>query len=176
MFEELRLKYAHFLIKRKYLRKSDEPIAFKRAISAAKDILVILPSPETDFSASLEVVKYLQIHKKDVTLFISEFRHEAIRTNQEFKLLSYHPTQISWFFLPDKKLITRLTTKRFDAVIDLNRQEDTFFSCIANAVQSGMRVGFRKNRSSEYYNLLYESKQSEPAAAYSKFLEHLSMF
>lgn len=176
MFEELRRKYAHFLIRRKYLRKSDEPIVFKTAISAAKNILVILPSLEADFSASLEVARYLQIHKKEITLFISELKHEAIGSNQDFKLLSYHPAQISWFFLPDKKLITRLTAKKFDAVIDLNRQEDTFSSCIANAVQSGMRVGFHKNRSNEYYNLLYESKQSEPAAAYSKFLEHLSMF
>lgn len=176
MFEELRRKYAHFIIKRKYLRKSNELIDFKTAISGAKDVLVIMPDQEADFSASLEIVKYLQIHKKDVTLFISEPKHEAITPKQDFKFISFHPTQITWFFLPDRRLIARLAEKRFDAVIDLNRQEDTFFSCISNAVNSGIRVGFRKNRSSEYYNLLYESKQSEPAAAYSKFLEHLSMF
>ena len=176
MFEELRRKYAHFIIKRKFLRKSNEPIDFKKVISGAKDVLVILPSLETDFKSSLEIVKYLKIHKKDVTLFISELKHEAITPKLDFKFISFHPTQITWFFLPDKKLIACLAEKRFDAVIDLNRQEDTFFSCIANAVQSGIRVGFRKNRSSEYYNLLYESKQSEAAAAYSKFLEHLSMF
>lgn len=176
MFEELRRKYAHFIIKRKYLRKSNELIDFKKAISGAKDVLVIMPDQEADFSASVEIVKYLQIHKKDVTLFISELKHEAITPKQDFKFISFHPTQITWFFLPDRRLMTRLAGKRFDAVIDLNRQEDTFFSSIANAVQSGIRAGFRKNRSSDYYNLLYESKQSEPAAAYSKFLEHLSMF
>lgn len=176
MFEELRRKYAHFIIKRKFLRKSNEPIDFKKAISSAKDVLVILPSVEADFTSSLEIVKYLQIHQKDVTLLISELKHEAIQPNQNAKFLSFHPTQISWFFLPDKKLLARLTGRQFDAVLDLNRQEDTFFSCIANAVNSRIRVGFRKNRSSNYYNLLYESKQSEPAAAYSKFLEHLSMF
>jgi hypothetical protein len=176
MFEELRRKYAHFIIKRKYLRKSNEPIDFKTAISGTKDVLVIMPGLETDFSASLEIIEYLQIHKKEVTLFISELKHEAIQSKQNSKFLSFHPTQISWFFLPDKKLLARLAEKRFDAVIDLNRKEDTFFSCIANAVQSGIRVGFRKNNSDGYYNLLYESKQSEPAVAYSKFLEHLSMF
>ncbi|MEW6654838.1 MAG: hypothetical protein AB1394_15400, partial [Bacteroidota bacterium] len=84
--------------------------------------------------------------------------------------------QISRFFLPDKMLIARLKEKYYDLVIDLNRQEDTFFSCVANVVKSKVRIGFRKNRSEDYYNLLFESRLNENSSAYKRLLEHLSMF
>lgn len=176
MFAELKRKFAHFIIRRKYLRKSDEQIVFKTALSGANDVLIIMPGNEIDFSNSLEIVRYLKIHQKDVSLFILESKHEAVPHQPDYKFISFLPAHINRFFMPDKMLIDRLKVKQFDAVIDLNRFEDTFFSCVANVVQSGIRIGFRKNRSDDYYNLLFESKQNEPAAAYAKFLEHLSMF
>lgn len=176
MFEELKRKFAHYIIKRKFLHKSESPIAFNTALKNAKEVFVIMPGNNSDFTESLTIVKYLKIHKKEISLFISELKHNEVPNHLDCKLVLFTPSQINRFFLPDKTLLTRLRGKKFDAVIDLNRNEDTFFSCVANVVHSEIKVGFRRNRSEDYYNLLFESKQNEPLAAYTKFLEHLSMF
>ncbi len=176
MLEELKRKIAHYLIKKKYLRHSPEAIAFKSVIKDAKEVFVIMPFNEVDFADSLELVKYFHIHKKDITIFLSEGRQSSVPLSHNYKFFSFLPVQISRFFLPDKMLIARLKEKYYDLVIDLNRQEDTFFSCVANVVKSKVRIGFRKNRSEDYYNLLFESRLNENSSAYKRLLEHLSMF
>lgn len=176
MFEELKRKYAHFVIRRKYLKKQNESLEFNKAVSNAKEFLIIMPESEIDFANSFEIIRYLQIHKKELTLFLSESSHKELPNEKDFKFISFHPDQISKFFLPRKSLLPRISNKKFDVVIDLNRNENTFFSAINCIASSGLKVGFRKNRSEEYYNLLFNSKQTEPLAAYSKFLEHLRMF
>lgn len=176
MFEELKRKIAHYTIKKKYLRLIDEKILFKSAISDAKNVFVLMPVNESDFIESIEIVKYFHIHKKDVSIFLPESKHNIFPLTHGYRFVSYLPDQISRFFLPDKLLLGRLKDKNFDIVLDLNRQEDTFFSCVANVVKSKIRIGFRKNRSEEYYNMLFDSKQSDPSIVYKKLLEHLNMF
>jgi hypothetical protein len=176
MFEELKRKYAHYIIKKKYLRLGAASIEFKKIISNSQSVLAIMPDTDADFEYSMKVLEFLNAKSKEVTLFVSELRHKKIPENRAYQLMSFHPEQITRFFLPTKNLIRRISDKKFDLVIDLNRHEDTFFSCITNVVESKVRIGFRKNRSDEYYNLLYESKQTEPEAAYLKFLEHINMF
>ncbi len=114
MFEELKRKYAHFVIRRKYLRKRNETIEFKKAVSDAREFFVIMPESENDFTNSLEIIKYLQIHKKELTLFLPESRHKELPNEKDFKFISYHTDQITKYFLPRKNLISRISTKKFD--------------------------------------------------------------
>ncbi|KAF0152970.1 MAG: hypothetical protein FD143_647 [Ignavibacteria bacterium] len=176
MFVELKRKIAHYIIKKKYFRRYSEAIEFKSVIRDAKKIFVIMPENELDFTDSLEIVKYFHIHKKDVSIFLSEVKHSTLQLSYPLKYVSYLPAQINRLFLPNKMLIARLKDKHYDFVIDLNRQEDTFYSCVANVVNSKIRIGFHKNRSEDYYNLLFESKQRENSSVYKRLLEHLSMF
>ncbi len=176
MIEELKRKIAHYLIRKKYLRKSEESIAFKSIIRDAKEILLIMPGNDADFIEALESVKYFQNHKKTISIFIAEAKHSTLQLTSSVKLISYLPLQITRFFLPDKMLLARLKDKKYDVVIDLNLKENTFFSCVANVVNSKIRIGFRKNRSEDYYNIIYDSKQNEPLLVYKKLIEHLAMF
>jgi len=175
MFEELKRKIAHYLIHKKHLCKSDETITFKRVISDSREVLILMPNIENDFTGSIEIVKYFHSQKKSISLFLPESKHNSVPLDYQCKFVSYLPVQITRFFLPDKMLLTRLKEKKYDIVIDLNRVEDTFFSCVANVVSSKIRIGFQKNRSEDYYNLLYNSKQNDPSGAYKKFLEHITM-
>jgi hypothetical protein len=176
MFEEFKRKCAHFYLRKKIIKRQSEAMSFTKIISDSRDVFIIMPSGDLDFSNSLEIVRYMQIHKKNITLFLPEFRYNQIPEKEKYKFISFHPEQITKFFLPNKNLRKRMEGQSFDIVIDLNRYEDTFHSAISNLVSSKIRLGFRKNRSEGYYNLLFDCKQTDPNAAYFNLMNYIRMF
>jgi hypothetical protein len=176
MFEGLKRKIAHYLVRRKYLRKNIQQLVFTNIISDSHDLFIVMPKEDKDFFHSLDILKYYQIHKKIITLFLPEYKYSLIPEKEKFKFISYHPHQITRFNLPDKNLVGRLTRKEFDIVIDLNRKENVFFSAISNIVQSKIRVSFEKELSGRYYTMQITDKQSDPELSYRSFLSYLKMF
>ncbi len=176
MLEEFRRKCAHFYIKRNLLKKETSPISFNKIVSSSQEILIVMPEDDADYSNCFDIIRYFQIHKKNITLFISEFRYNSIPGKEKFSFISFHPDQVTWFFLPNSNLKQRITGKSFDLVLDLNRKENTFFSAISNFVTSKIRLGFNKNRSEGYCNLLFNCKQDDSAAAYFNLLNYIRMF
>lgn len=176
MFEKLKRKIAHYIIRRKYLRKNIQQLAFANIISDSHDLFIIMPKDEKDFYHSLDILKYYQIHRKVITLFLPENRYNLIPEKEKYKFISYLPQQISMFNLPDKNLVSRLSAKEFDIVLDLNRGEEVFFSAVSNIVQSKIRVSFEKEFSNKYYTIQISGKQSNPELTYRSFLSYLKMF
>ncbi len=176
MFEGLKKKIAHFIIKKKYLRKNSREFSFNNVISNANDLFFVMPKDDKDFFSSLEILKYYQIHKKVITLFLSEHKYSLVSEREKFKHIAYHLNQITKLNLPDKNLVSSLNQKEFDVVVDLNRSEDVFFSAISNVVKSKIRVSFEKEYSGEYYNMQIADKNTNPEVAYRSFLNYLRMF
>lgn len=176
MFEGLKRKIAHYIVRRKYLRKNIQQLVFTNIISDSHDLFIVMPKEDKDFFHSLDILKYYQIHKKVITLFLPEYKYNLIPDKEKYKFISYYPLQISRFNLPDKNLVGRLTGKEFDIVIDLNRRDDLFFSAISNIVQSKIRVSFEKELSGRYYTMQITDKQSDPELSYRSFLSYLKMF
>ncbi len=176
MFEGLKRKIAHYIVRRKYLRKNIQQLVFTNIISDSHDLFIVMPKEDKDFFHSLDILKYYQIHKKVITLFLPEYKYNLIPDKEKYKFISYYPLQISRFNLPDKNLVGRLTGKEFDVVIDLNRRDDLFFSAISNIVQSKIRVSFEKELSGRYYTMQITDKQSDPELSYRSFLSYLKMF
>jgi hypothetical protein len=176
MFEEIKKKIGHFLMRRKYLRKQLEQSSFNSIISDSRDFFFVMPKEDNDFFHSLDILKYYHIHKKVITLFLPEYKYNSIPEKEKFKFISYHPDQITRFNLPDKNLISRLNRKEFDIVIDLNRKDDLFFSAVSNIVNSKVSVSFAKEQSDGYYTLQIMEKQSDPEVSYRNFLSYLKMF
>lgn len=176
MILEIKKKFGHYLLKRRIAKKIPESISFNRIISDSKSVMIIIPVKDEDFFPSLEIVRYFFIHKKEVTLFLPEFRYNQIPEKDKYQFISFLPVQITKCFLPNKKLIQRLQAKQVDIVIDLNRNEDIFFSAVANTVISKVRIGFKKEKSDSYYNLLFECKQTDANAAFFNLLNYLRMF
>lgn len=176
MLEEFKRKCAHFYIKRNLLKKEIPSISFNKIVSTSQEVFIIMPENDADFSNCFDILRYFQIHKKNITLFVSESRYNSIPEKEKFSFVSFHLDQITWFFLPNSNLKHRIAGKSFDLVIDLNRKEDTFFSAISNFVTSKVRLGFSKNRSEGYYNLVFNCKQDESSAAYFHLLNYIRMF
>lgn len=176
MFENLRLKLARIIIRQKYLRKNVDPIMFNNVISRAQDFFIIMPDSDTDFYLSMDLLKYLLIHRKSVTLFLPEHKYSLIPEKDKYKYIPFNQLQKTKLFLPNQVLKDKLKTKTFDVVIDLNRQESVFFSAVVNIVQSKLRIGFDKANSSPYYNFQFAETQNNPEVTFRNLLNFLQMF
>lgn len=176
MFEGLKRKIGRFVLRRKYLQKNIEQLAYNNVISSAKDFFIVMPGLDNDFYHTLEILKYYQKQNKVITLFLPEHKYNLIPDKEKYKFISFLPHQVSRFFLPEKNLVARLNTKEFDVVIDLNRSENIFFSAISNIVKSKIRISFVKEMSENYYNLQIADKQGDSETSYSSFLNYLQMF
>ena len=176
MLENLKLQLARFIVRRKYLKKNLEPIMFNKAISGAVDFFIILPGNDAEFSHSFELLRYLIIHRKSVTLFLPEHKYNLIPEKDRYRFISFNLLQRTKLNLPASSLIELLENKTFDVVIDLNRQEDIFFSAVTNIVKSRLRICFNKEHSSAYYNFLFADNQNIPEVAFRNMLNFLQMF
>jgi hypothetical protein len=176
MLEKLKKRLAHFIIKKKYLKKVTEAICFNGFITKSHNLLIIMPKEDKDFFYALDILRYYQIHKKNITLFLQEHKYNPIPEKEKFKFISYSLIQINRLNLPNSDLIKRLKEKDYDAVIDLNRTEELFFCAIANIVKSTIRVGFKRGVMNDYYNLVIDQKQEDPEVAFRGFLTAIQMF
>ena len=108
MFEGLKRKIGHFVVKRKYLHKNIEQLVYNNVISSAKNFFFVMPSLDNDFYHTLEILKYYQKQNKVITLFLPEHKYNLIPDKEKYKFISFLPHQVSRFFLPEKNLVARL--------------------------------------------------------------------
>ncbi|MEG8946015.1 DUF6913 domain-containing protein [Rosettibacter firmus] len=176
MFENIKRKLAHYLLSKKFLKNGSNPILFNKIITNSKSFFVILPEEESDLSHSLDLIKFLLIHKKDVTVFLQEYRYNFFPMKDKIHFITYSQQDISRLNLPSKNLLNKLFNTKYDIVIDLNRVENTFFSAVANIVSSKVRISFKKENSESYYNLLYFDNNNESELVFRNFLNFVRMF
>ena len=89
---------------------------------------------------------------------------------------SYEIRDISKIKLPTKKLLSKLSEKNFDVVVDLNRKENLFYSYAVSQVKSQLKIGFEKKDSDKFYNFQVSYKGKEPEEAYKYLVNCLQMF
>jgi len=71
----------------------------------------------------------------------------------------------------------KLSSLFFNAVLDLNRKDNLFYSYISNIANAPIRVGFQKNDSDKFYNLqIMNNIIYTPEVSYKNFLNCLRMF
>ena len=176
MFENLKLKLAHYTTRKKYLKKNLEPIVFNKIISNALEFLILMPEDDKEFYHSVELLQYLNIHRKNVTIFAAEHKFNLIPEKEKYKFISYTQTQKNKFNLPDPILVNKLKDKSFDVVIDLNRNENIFFSAVTNIVNSNLRMSYIKERSEGYYNFQFAETGNDPEVSLRNLINFLQMF
>lgn len=176
MLENLRKKIGHYLLKRKFIRKNSEPVSFNKIISGSFDFFVVMPKEDQDFYQALELIRFFQIHKKRITLFLPDFKYNLIPEKEKYGHISYQPDQITKFFLPAHSLVSTIGKKEYDVVLDFNRTEDIFCSAAANIPRAKVRAGFSKLNSDGYYNLQFNGKAGGAEVTYRNFLRFLQLF
>jgi len=91
-------------------------------------------------------------------------------------LIEYEIRDISKIKLPKKKLISKLSERNFDVVIDLNRNENLFYSFAVSQIKTKLKIGFEKKGSDKFYNFQIACNKKEPEEAYKYLVNCLQMF
>lgn len=179
MFTRLRttvgLTYARFRLR----KHRDRAIRFTGALERSHRILIIFPATQIDNSSASFIVRY----------FLQRFTHDQtvvlIRDDLLFnlapappvKVLTYTSNDISRYYIPRKRLLSRLLLNTFDVVIDLNMNLHLPSAYVCKISEAPLRIGFVKPYSDHFYNLQIQVKErSNTASVYRNLLKCLDMF
>ncbi|OGU57601.1 MAG: hypothetical protein A2V66_15005 [Ignavibacteria bacterium RBG_13_36_8] len=176
MFGIIKNNLAHFIIKRKYAKKNPPVLTFNNFFTKSAYYFVLMPYDEKDFTNALNILKFFDTNKKNVTIFLQHYKVNLIPSKTRFKFITYDESDLARLNLPKPSLVKRLKKKTFDVVIDLNLQENVLTSAVSNLVDANFRIGFQKRNSDKYYNLLYMNDQSNSEISYKNLLASLQMF
>lgn len=90
MLEEIKKHIAHFIIKNKYLNKNAGPIHFNGFLTNSHNLLIIMPKQDKDFIYALDILRYFQIHKKNITLFLPEHKYNPVPEKKSLNIFRIH--------------------------------------------------------------------------------------
>lgn len=176
MIELLKKKTAEFIVSGKLKHIKNQELSFSSALKKSFSYLVLMPADEKDYRESFHILDYLESQGKNLTILTNDFRVNLLPAKFRNKAIGFTITEISKLNLPSHKLTERLREKLFDVVIDLNRQENLFYSYLTNIVKSKIRVGFKKRKADRFYNFLVDGSDTDSAKSYNNFLNCIKMF
>ncbi len=176
MIEIIKEKLAYYIVKKNL--KGNIPLqqSFSKFLKNSFNFLIVMPANDSDFRNSFIVLDFLDSQNKTLTIFTNDFRVALLPVKFRNKSLSFAITEINKLKLPSNELISKLKKLQFDAVVDLNREDNLFFSFVSNIVDSKVRIGIKKKKSNSYYNLIFSDNNFEGNIFYSNLLNCLKMF
>lgn len=167
---------AGYIIKKEIPQRKEITIPFSHAVSRSHNFLLIMPEDEHDFFHSVPLAKYLESHRKVVTIFTYDFKIGLIPEKHKFRFIEIGINDKTKLELPSAILRNKLKESQFDVVIDLNRNENLFHSFVSQLPDSQFRIGFQKKDSDKYYNIHFVDKEENGEISYKNFLNFLKMF
>ena len=176
MLNSIKKSIAEFIIKRYYVKSTVNVRSFKNFVKNSIDYLCLLPQNDADFADSLNVIRYLILHKKNVTVLLPEHKYNLLQVKDSIQTITYKIDDVNKLGLPSKRMRNFLTQKSFDCVVDLNRSDSHFLVAVSFSVDSDFRIGFTKKGSDNYYNFQVANNEINAEISYKNLLNSLSMF
>lgn len=176
MIDFIKEKLATYIVKKNLKENLPLQQSFSQSFKNSFNFFVIMPANESDFRNSFAVLDFLDGQNKTLTIFTNDFRVALLPVKFRNKSFSFSIVEMSKLKLPTNDLIIKLKNLRYDVVIDLNREENLFYSFVSNIVESRFRIGMKKKKSSNYYNLIFSDNNFESIIFYSNLLNCLKMF
>lgn len=176
MIELLKKKTAELIVSGKLKHQKNSELSFSAALKKSFSFLVLMPANDKDYRESFQILDYLESQGKTLTILTNDFRVSLLPAKYRNKSIGFAITEVSKINLPSHKLTEQLREKLFDVVIDLNREENLFYSYIANIVKSKIRIGFKKRKADLYYNFLVDGSDNDSVKSYNNFLNCIKMF
>lgn len=175
MFESLKKKIGSYIIKKRFLKDSQE-VNFNNFIKDSLTFFVIMPANEHDIVNTFEILNLLIQQGKSITILCYAPRINTIPTKEKYKFISFDMHNLSKFNLPAKDFLMDLENREFDVVIDLNNTENLFCSAMTNFFKSKYRIGFQKTNSDSYYNFQVQNDERNSEISYRNLLNSIQMF
>lgn len=176
MIDFVKEKLAGLIVGKKSRSEYYTTRSFRDFFKKSFTFLVLMPDNDTDFHYAIEVLKGLSLNKKHATVFTQEFRANLVPIKYRPQVVEYTDKDISRLYIPSKKLMEKINSLRFNAILDLNKKENIFCSVVSSMVNAPIKVGFKKSNADKYYNLQISNKEENPELSYKNYLNCLEMF
>ncbi|HKB84540.1 MAG TPA: hypothetical protein VKD08_00095 [Ignavibacteriaceae bacterium] len=176
MIGQLKDKIAGLLIKNKLKDFEITETNFRDFFRKSFNFFVAMPENDADFGQAFFILDYLDDNRKSVTVFTHDFKVNLLPTKFRQKAIGYSVDDISKLKLPSKRISDKLEPMRFQAVIDLNRQENLFCSYIVNRIKAPYKMGFAKGDPDKFYNIQVINNSTDAENSYKNLLNCLKMF
>ncbi len=176
MIENLKNKLALYFIRKNYKSKETGEKIERDFFRKSSKYIILMPEIDEDYQNSFEVIRYLSIHKKNITVFIPEHKLNLFDKSMKTEFLTYSISDKTKLNLPSKEIVEKLKEKKYDAVLDLNRSENLYFAGVALLPECKIRAGVNKQKTKQFYNVLFNISENNSEISYRNLLNSLSMF
>jgi len=175
MINNLKSNLAESIALKKFTKTQSFGNSFRQFISNAKDIMVILPENLEDMKAAFKVIKHFNTEKKNIYLYFNIDVANYIPVELKYISVTFNPADKTKIGLPTKDHLSKIEIIFFDLVVDLNRENNIFYSVISSAPKSKYRVGFTKKNSDKFYNFQVPNEINSEKS-YRNLLNSIRMF
>ena len=148
---------------------------FKGFFKNSTKILLIIPDNHENWNYLKPIIKFLKDSEKEISIFLPESGLSSFPVKRKLRPITFGEKEISKLNLPVKALQVKLASQSFDITIDLNIEENLFYSAAANYVKSDFRIGFVKNDSDLFYNFQIPCEINNEIS-YRNLLNSLTLF
>ena len=176
MIDTLKQKISNAVVQWQLKDRRYSPRSFEGFFRKSFAFLVLMPKNESDFHHALKVLEGLSEAKKKATIFTYDFKVSLIPMKFRPQVIDHGVSDVNSINLPSKKLVSKLSDYNFQVVLDLNREQNTFYSYVASLIDVPIRVGFSKENADKFYNVQLVDNGSSAEISYKNFLNFLLMF
>ena len=171
----IKQKAAKILVNLKLKKGEFENQSFSSAFKSSNSFLVLMPVDNKDFQYAVNILDYLEELKKDYSILTFDYRVSLLPVRFRKKALGHGIKDINKIELPSKRLTLNLTKKNYDALLDLNRKEQLFYTYISGIVSAAVSIGFAKGFADKVYNIQIANSETNPKISYENLLNCLKM-
>jgi hypothetical protein len=166
---------ARAFIQHKLKKSNFSNKSFSYAFKNSNSILVLMPEVDKDFQYSTEILVFLEKLKKEILILTNDYRVNLLPLHFRSKALGHGLKQINKIDLPSKGLLSKLLKKKYDVVLDLNRQEQLFYTYVSGVIGADVSIGFSKSFADKVYNIQIANSETNPKISYENLLNCLKM-
>jgi len=149
--------------------------SFSSAFKGSNSFLILMPDDDKDFQYAVNILDYLEELKKDYSILTFDYRVSLLPLRFRKKTLGHGMKDINKIELPSKRLTSYLTKKQYDALLDLNRKEQLFYTFVSGIMSAAVSIGFAKSFADKVYNIQIVNSETNPKISYENLLNCLKM-
>ncbi len=152
---------------------------FTKLYSNARTALVIVPENGEHRALAIPLLTSLQnkFRGNKMTIVIYDSFRDLSSSLAQCDVFPMTKENISFFYLPKKRAVQKLSRQKFDVVFDLNIPMVLPAAYLCRSVNATLKVGFAKENGDKYYNFqLKTSHQLSPQRSFEQLLRTMAMF
>ncbi|MCH7964941.1 MAG: hypothetical protein IH852_13495 [Bacteroidetes bacterium] len=171
----IKQKAAKILVNLKLKRGEFYNQSFSSAFKSSNSFLVLMPADNKDFQYAVNILDYLEELKKDFSILTFDYRVSLLPLRFRERAHGHGIKDINKIDLPSRRLISNLTKKKYDALLDLNRKEQLFYTYVSGIMNAAVSIGFTKSFADKAYNIQIANSETNSKISYENLLNCLKM-